>query len=372
MKILLLDNASLTPVTNDFCMYKATGEFALELKKQGGNVTVFGQIVPSKNNVSSFKLIASGLNVIGIRRRKNKLLSYFFLYLRAIPEIIKADFIYIFYPSSFKYVAVLCWLMRKPYGLYIRGEKAIQSKSSRWIYKKAFVIFTVTNYFTNLVQRLTNKNTAHTIRPMISLTEKDIAWERKYPNSRKDHYNILFLARIDADKGIKELLQAIKLLKEKGFSFTLTVVGDGAYLPQATKLVQLLGISDVVSIRGRVLDPFLIKNYYLDADLYILPTYHEGFPRTLYEAMIFGCPIITTFVGGIPGIMIDKFNCIGIEPKSVDSIVAGVEFAIKNHEQTSIYAINGMATVSKIVDSNRATHAEHLFSILKEGVGNAK
>lgn len=366
----MIDNTSLNPAMNDFCMYKATGEFALELKRQGGEVTAFGQIVPSKNSVNSFQLIANGLNVVGVRRRKSKLLSYLLIYLRAIPEIVKTDFVYIFYPSAFKYVAVLCWLLRTPYGVYIRGEQGVQSKSSQWVYKKALVIFTVTDYFTQMVNKIIRKNSAHSIRPMISLTEKDLVTDRKY--KAKEHYTILFLARIDAAKGVKELLHAIKLLKEKNYSFTLNLVGDGAYLPLASEIVNQLEISDVVSIKGGVWDPSIIKNYYLDADLYILPTYHEGFPRTLYEAMIFGCPIITTFVGGISGVMVDKFNCIKIEPKSVDSIVAGLELAIKNYEQMATYAENGIATVSKIVDSNRAAHAEHLYTILKEEVESAE
>lgn len=362
MKILLLDNSSLTPVNGSYCCETKTGQFATELKNLGNKLEMYGQIIESENTVHVFKLDDNGIDVVGARRRKNKIINYLILYFLIIPRIIKADFVYIFYPSAFKYVAVLCWLLRTPYGIYIRGEQGVQSKSSRWIYKKALIIFTVTDYFTQMVNKITRKNTAHSIRPMISLTEKDLVTDRDY--KAKKHYTILFLARMEADKGVVELLQAVKLLKQRKCSFTLNLVGDGGFLPQARRLVTQLDIADVVSIKGAILDPAKIRQLYLNADLYVLPTYHEGFPRTLYEAMIFGTPIITTFVGGIPGIMIESYNCIEINPKSIENIVERIEYAMSNYSIMADCAKNAVKTVAPIVRSSRLSHVEHLHKIL--------
>lgn len=363
MKILLLDNASLTPLNNDFCCETKTGEFASELKTLDNQVTMYGQVVDSKNTVHAYKLNQKGINTVGIKRKKNKIINYLILYFLAVPEIIKADFVYIFYPTAFRYIPFLCWLFRTPYGVYVRGEQGIQSKTSKWIYRKAFVIFTVTNYFTELINKLTDKKTAHTIRPMIPLSEKDIVKNRKYPV--KDHYTILFLARVEADKGVEELLLAIKELKLKKHSFTLNLVGSGGYLPKAKDLVKELGISDFVTIHGAVLGSERVKQLYLDADLYVLPTYHEGFPRTLYEAMIFGVPIITTLVGGIPSIMKDRFNCLAIKPKSTESIVEQLDYALNHYIDMTTYTENATLTVAPIVASTRPSHAQQFNSIIE-------
>lgn len=363
MKILLLDNASLTPLNNDFCCETKTGEFASELKALDNQVTMYGQVVDSKNTVHAYKLNQKGINTVGIKRKKNKIINYLILYFLAVPEIIKADFVYIFYPTAFRYIPFLCWLFRTPYGVYVRGEQGIQSKTSKWIYRKAFVIFTVTNYFTELINKLTDKKTAHTIRPMIPLSEKDIVKNRKYPV--KDHYTILFLARIEADKGIKELLLAIAELKEN-YSFTLDLVGSGGYLKQAKILIKELNIADVVKVHGAVLEPDKIKQFYLKADLYILPTYHEGFPRTLYEAMIFGSPIVTTFVGGIPGLMTDCYNCLEIKPKSVNSIVNCLAYVFDHYPSVAELTFNATKTVLPIIQSSRQSHAEHLNTLMRE------
>jgi glycosyltransferase involved in cell wall biosynthesis len=61
------------------------------------------------------------------------------------------------------------------------------------------------------------------------------------------------------------------------------------------------------------------------AHIFIFPSYHEEFPRVLYEAMINSLPIVTTMVGGISGRMVDGKNCIGIPAKSAGSIVEAIE-----------------------------------------------
>lgn len=361
-KILFFDNSALTLKCNNLLCENKTGQFAAELKKLGNKVTMFGQVVENENTVHAFNLEKNGIDVICIKRKKNKIINYLILYVLMIPKIIKADFVYIFYPSAFRYAAVLCWLFRTSYGIYIRGEQDLQSQSSKWIYKKAFVVFTVTDYFTQMVNKITNKNTAHSIRPMIPLAEKDLVIDRLYID--KEHYTLLFLGRVEADKGVEELLQAVKLLEQKKYSFTLNLVGNGGFLPKAKEIINKLGIANTVCIKGTVLDPAQVRQLYLDADLYVLPTYHEGFPRTLYEAMIFGTPIITTFVGGIPAIMEAGHNCLEIMPKSVESIVDTVEYAINNYAELAECAKNASKTVVPIIDADRLSHAAHLTSIL--------
>lgn len=363
MKILLLDNSSLTPIGDDYCIEPKTGAFAHELHSLGNEVTMYGQKVTDSNTIHSYKLLENGLKVAGLKRKSNKLWNYLLLYIRIIPEILKADFVYIFYPTSYKYVAIMSWLMRTKYGIYIRGEQGIKSKLSHFIYNKAHAVFTVTNQFTSYVNNITSKEHAYTIRPMIPYTEKDVISDRQYKVT--EQFRILYLGRVTDDKGIMELMRAVKLLKENNYNFELTVVGDGGFMPDTRALIQNFQIDDKVKLIGAVDDSSLVAQYYKTSDIYILPTYHEGFPRTLYEAMIFGTPIITTFVGGIPGLMKDGYNCKRIEPKSVNSIVDGLEFAICNYNKMIGYAKNGTDTVYNILDPERPSHAGHLNKLLK-------
>lgn len=368
MKILLFDNSSLTPKDGDYCCEPKTGLFAKELVNLGFNITMYGQKVNAVDTVHTFKLNENGIKIAGLRRSKNKLLNYILLYLRAIPEIIKSDFVYIFYPNAFKYIALLCIIFRKRYGLYIRGEQNLNDKASQLIFKKAFTVFTVSDKFTQFVNKLVNKEVANTIRPMIPFTEKDIVRDRNY--NIHDKFKILYLGRIEFDKGIEELLNAAQILKEKNYQFDLTMVGNGGFLQEAKQITDKFNLNDIVFFVGSEFEPKKVKKYYIDSDIYILPTYHEGFPRTLYEAMIFGTPIITTFVGGIPTLMKDGFNCKEIKPKSVESIVEGLEFAMNNYSKMIEYSQNATKTVEKVVDSKRPTHAQHLSIKLNDTTTN--
>lgn len=362
MKILLLDNSSLTPINGDYYIDSKTGSFAKELQEHGNEIRVYGQSVLAEDTSHTFPLRSNGIAVTGINRRRNKIKNYLLLYLKIIPEIRKSDFVYIFYPSAFRFVSLICWLLRKPYGLYIRGEQGIESKTSQWIYRKAQAILTVTDFFTKKINRMLSEDKAQSIRPMISYTEKDIVEDRLYRQPQK--FNLLYLGRITEDKGIVELLKAVKILKDKEYDFKLRLVGSGGFMENAKYIVQDLKIENFVSFLGVINDPQQIKEYYLKADVYVLPSYHEGFPRTLYEAMLFGTPIITTFVGGIPAIMKEDYNCLRIEPQSVDSLVGEIEFAFNLYEKMATYARNGTETVKEIIDSKRLSHAEHLNQII--------
>lgn len=362
MDVLLFDNAALTPKDRDYCCEPKTGGFANELLHLGNEVTMFGQKVKSEDNIHTYKLQQNGIAVVGLKRKNNKIINYFLLYLRAIPEIVKSDFVYIFYPNAFRYIAFLCILFRKKYGLYIRGQERLRDNTSHLLYKKAFVIFTVSDLFTDYVNNVSKRNIANTIRPMMPYTEKDIVKDRKY--QIKDRYNILFLGRVAFDKGVEELLHAIKILHDKKHSIELTIVGNGEFIEEAKKISSKLRITSIVNFAGAHYDVDIIREFYINSCIYILPTYHEGFPRTLYEAMIFKTPIITTLVGGIPALMEDRHNCLEIKPKSIESIVEVLEYAINNYSKMIEYANNGAITVQKIVDSNRITHAEHLNEII--------
>ena len=359
MKILFIDNAGIRKEGDKFYCEPNTGKFASELQQLGNDITLFGQIVDNIDEVHKFDLLENNITIKVKKRKRNKIYNYICLYLKVLVIINKFDFIYIFYPNSFKYIALIAKIFNVRYGLYIRGEKGFYSKTSQWIYKNSSIVFTISEQFTQYIKNISQKTIALTVRPMISYTNKDIEYNRNY-NRSKNVTKILFLARITFEKGIKELLNAINILNDKGYNIHLTIVGDGEDMCSVRKLVNSLSLNNIVTITGAIYNNNIKKEYFLNSDLYILPTYHEGFPRTLYEAMIFGTPIITTFVGTIPFLMKDEYNCKKIQPQSIDSIIEVLEFAINNPTLMEMYARNAIKTVESIFDSNRLSHAEEL------------
>ena len=363
MKILIINNASFTCDKDKLCIDLRTGDFAMELKKLGNSISFFQFKNANVKSISVFKPENNNIDCIIAKEYKFKIVTYVFAYIKLLSIIRKFDFIYIFYPCNFKFIVLFAKLIGKKTGYYIRGMKGLSSKSSQKLYKKIDVAFTVSDHFTQFVNQTTGKNIANTIKPMINYSEIDIISNREYRN--KDTCNILFLGRMDRDKGVIELLNALSKLIKMGYTFKCTMVGDGSDIGLFKSMVIELNLSDIVTFEGAISDRQKIKKYYLNADCYILPTYHEGFPRTLYEAMIFGTPIVTTFVGGIGAIMKDGVNCKKIDVRSVDSIVNVLTNLQDNYfEIVRPLVLNAASTVVKIVDSKRLTHAQHLNKII--------
>lgn len=110
-------------------------------------------------------------------------------------------------------------------------------------------------------------------------------------------FRILFLARVEVDKGIYEALDTYKLLKTKYPFVSLTVAGDGAELPAAQRYAADQGLHDVV-FAGHV-EGARKRIVLKEADAYLFPSHHEGLPLSVLEAMAFALPVVTSAVGGL-------------------------------------------------------------------------
>lgn len=126
-------------------------------------------------------------------------------------------------------------------------------------------------------------------------TVEQIQQKSKEDNSK---ISILFLARIEKDKGILEAIKAFSLLKKRYAILQMFVVGDGSFLTDVRDYVNSEGIEDVF-IKGH-LNGSEKRDIFLDSDIYLFPSRHEeGMPNSLLEAMAFGLPVVTTPMGGI-------------------------------------------------------------------------
>lgn len=166
----------------------------------------------------------------------------------------------------------------------------------------------------------------HVLPNCIDLTDAK-EYVRSYPPSLP--IRLGYIGRIAKTKGMTELLEACKVMKERNVPFVLEIAGkeeiENEYLPLFKKgLGDNFVYTGVVS--GQEKAEFLKR-----LDVFVLPTYFEGLPISLLECMSYGCVSMATPVGAIPTVMIGNVNGLFVPLHDASSIVSGVE-ALLNDE----------------------------------------
>lgn len=110
--------------------------------------------------------------------------------------------------------------------------------------------------------------------------------------------NILFLARVEKEKGIYEALDAYQILRRQYRFLSLTIAGDGSELASARQYAAAYSL-DGVRFTGRVAGSAK-QEAYQSSDIYLFPSHGEGLPLSVLEAMACGLPIVSCMVGGLP------------------------------------------------------------------------
>lgn len=131
---------------------------------------------------------------------------------------------------------------------------------------------------------------------------------RKTLNLPIENKIVIWHGRIDIHrKGLDVLLDAWELLTRthKEDNLTLLLVGTGKEAEQLDRIIKQKKLQNVIWINQYILDRDKIRTYLSAADLYVLPSRHEGFPVAPIEAMASGLPIVAADAPGIPDILED-------------------------------------------------------------------
>lgn len=154
---------------------------------------------------------------------------------------------------------------------------------------------------------------------------------------------LLYAGNLIRPKGVHVLLEALADLRDRGRSFTLDVLGTGPYEEELKALAKELELDDTVKFRGFQDLPGVLTH--MDqADVFVFPSFGEGMPRVLLEAMARGLPIIATDVGGIGGVIEDGRNGRLIPPGSPDALAAAVSALTQDAETWEKFSGAGLAT----------------------------
>lgn len=117
---------------------------------------------------------------------------------------------------------------------------------------------------------------------------------------------VLFLHRLAERKGAHFIVpiakQVVRQYSDQASTLLFVVAGDGSYRETLENEIQDAGLKEHLQLAGWVPNRDAIK-YFAAADVYMMPSMEEGFPRTLLEAMAAGCPFTVSNVGGVKDVV---------------------------------------------------------------------
>jgi glycosyltransferase involved in cell wall biosynthesis len=117
-----------------------------------------------------------------------------------------------------------------------------------------------------------------------------------------DPFLLLMAGRFVHEKGHRFLLEALSILRGRGITPRVLMIGSGPEEQSVRQQVTARAVQDLVTVSPSIPHPDLLKVMQA-SDAFVIPSTHEGFPLTPAEAMLLGKPVIASAVGGLPSIV---------------------------------------------------------------------
>jgi len=174
--------------------------------------------------------------------------------------------------------------------------------------------------------------------------------------------NFLFIGRLLKEKGIFELIEAIRIVKSKFPETIFTILGSidhqnmGAL--KQTELDQLLTES-LFEYPGYVTN---IEEWITKSSIFVLPSYREGVPRSTQEAMAIGRPVITTDVPGCRETVVDGVNGFLVPKWDSEALAEKMCYFIENPEMIKVMGLESYKIAQQNFDVFKVN--KKLFEIM--------
>ncbi len=163
---------------------------------------------------------------------------------------------------------------------------------------------------------------------------------------RSSATQLLYVGRLAAEKGLLILLESMHQLRNMRVTVHLTLVGDGEDRNLLQQRVAQLGLSDAVSFAGFASEAS-VRGHLQEADVFVLPSFAEGVPVSLMEAMACGVPVVSTYVGGINELVEPGVTGLLVPASDATALAQALAKLLQSTELRQKLARNGRARVEE-------------------------
>ena len=145
---------------------------------------------------------------------------------------------------------------------------------------------------------------------------------------------LLYHGRVDARKGVLDMLDAVTMLAREDIAFELIISGIGPDFDHAARRIEQAGLANRVRMTGYV-DYADVPAIYRQADIFVSPTYAEGFSNTILEAMASGLAVVSCRAVGVVDCIRDGHTGLLTEPGDVPALATSLRLLLTDSAQRS-------------------------------------
>ncbi|MGI0491583.1 glycosyltransferase [Alkalinema pantanalense CENA528] len=221
----------------------------------------------------------------------------------------KVDHVHAHFGSNSTAVACLCHALGgPPYSFTVHGPDEFDRPQTMKLaekVKRAKFVATISSFSRSQIYRWCPADQWSKIQIIRCGLDHDFLNQPMTPIPETPH--LVCVGRLCAAKGQLLLVEAVRQLVMEGVDLQLTLVGDGELRPQLESLIQCYGLQEHITITGWASSE-TVRSYLRSARALVLPSFAEGLPVVIMEALALGRPVISTYIAGIPE-LVEPGNC---------------------------------------------------------------
>lgn len=239
----------------------------------------------------------------------------------------------------------------------IPNHSSTAQKVFRWVYKLADKVIGVSQ---SVIDHLVK--TGEIPEKKAVVIYNPVSVPKEFPREESGFFNIVYVGRLEKVKNVETLIRAFSKIHHENSQ--LTIVGDGRERDNLENLVRELQLTNRVTFQGFQPEP---SRFLCWADLYVIPSYSEGFGIAAVEAMFLKVPVLATQVGGVPEFINHSENGWLFDPNSVEDLVEKLnEILLLEKKQRNEIGTKGYEKVIRLFTvENYINELESLYEINK-------
>ncbi|MCS6284991.1 MAG: glycosyltransferase [Nitrospira sp.] len=153
---------------------------------------------------------------------------------------------------------------------------------------------------------------------------------------------LVTVARLTEQKGHRDLIEALALLRDQWPYLQCVCVGDGELKQPLEELAAARGVSSMCRFVGSRDD---VMDFYAAADMVVLPSHSEGFPFVILEALAMGKPVIATSVNGVPEVIEHLKTGLLVKARDVAGLAGAIQSLLEHPDRAAQLGHAGRALV---------------------------